>query len=436
MNKHVFNIASKRKVILLSVAFFAGLSFFNSCKKVESDLGKGVQSNDDELGIKKTDTFSIITYSKLQDSVVTGQKGVQLLGSYVDPVFGTVKASFATQLRLQGNNPNFGTLGLEVDSFVLSLDYNSVYGREDEQTFKVFKLNTTVKSDDTLYNFTVPDFDPTDLVEAGQNNITPSTTDSVLVGNSMKPAQLRIRLDKTIAEDIINAASSGNLANDETFIDYFPGLYITTENTQSTGEGGIFSFSVGNLNSKLTIYFHDNDNPSKTFNFTMGTNTGRYNRVEYNNNMTAVFNQYDSDSTSGMTSFYTQSGLVEARVFFPTFENLKAQNIAINKADLELPVEYFDGDPYEPPFTMTIFADNEGENEVITTDVAQYDSKNKNYSVDLTWHLQRVQTGEVTNKELFLIPNQFFTGTERVIFNGPNTPFKNLPKLIVTYTEF
>jgi hypothetical protein len=101
-----------------------------------------------------------------------------------------------------------------------------------------------------------------------------------------------------------------------------------------------------------------------------------------------------------------------------------------------LPVQYFSGSAYNPPPILYVYGDNNGENEIITTDIAEYDDVNKNYSVDLTWHLQRVQTGEVTNKELLFSSNTFFTTVERTILNGANSTLKDRPKLVVTYTEY
>ena len=152
--------------------------------------------------------------------------------------------------------------------------------------------------------------------------------------------------------------------------------------------------------------------------------------------MTEVYNQYENDSTTGQETFYLQSGKVEPRVFLPTLTNLSGKNIAINKADLVLPVQYFTGSSYVPSNILYVYADNNGQNEVITTDIAEYDDVNKNYSIDLTYHIQRVQTGEVTNKELLFSSNTFFTTVQRTILNGANSSLKERPKLIVTYTEY
>lgn len=443
MNTIFKDFFSWRKTFLFSATFLLGVTLFSSCKKVESELGKGVQSLDDELGIRKTDTFSLITYTKFQDSVRTDEKGFLALGSYIDPVFGQVTTGFASQLRLQGENPNFGTLhieGLEVDSVVLSLDYSGSYGTMEAQTFEVYKLNTSIDIDDSLYNFSPVDYDPINLVEMGAGTITPNVEDSVLVGTSMKEAQLRIRLDKSFGEDMINATSAGHLNTDQDFISYFPGVYVTSNSTLSTGEGAIFTFNVIDLDTKITIYYHDDDDPEKEFYFRFGRTSnndiGYFNKTTFDNTSTAVYHQYENDSTLGMNSFYAQSGLLEARVYVPFFTDLSGKNIAINKADLVLPFEHFDGDPYEPPSSLLIFADDNGTNEVITTDIAEYDGNARNYSVDLTWHMQRVQTGEVTNKEFLLVPNNFFVGANRVILNGPNTANKEKPKMVITYTEY
>lgn len=439
MNRFFKNNFNKRRVAVLSATFLLASLINVSCKKVESTIGQGVQSDSDQLGLKKTDTFSIITYSKLTDSVRSDERGVVMLGSYYDPVFGQVNSSFATQLNLQANNPNFGTLGVDgltVDSIVLSLDLASGYGEMDPQTIKVHRLNTTIDPDDSLYTFSDADYDPTDLVMAGHGLVTPSLTDSVFVGDAFVRPQIRVRLDNALGEEFINETANSNLLDDASFISYFPGIYVTTENTQSPGEGAVFVFNIGGVDTKITLYYHDDVTENGEFGFVFAKDIGHFNKIEYMNTSTEVYNQYENDTTTGQQLYYLQSGLVEPRVFFPTFTSLMGQNIAINKADLIMPVQYFEGSPYTPPSVLYVYADDNGENEIITTDVADFDAVNKNYSVDLTYHMQRVQTGEVTNKELLFSSNTFFSSLQRTIFNGANSSLKERPKLVVTYTEY
>ncbi len=68
------------------------------------------------------DTFTLLTYSIEEDTVISDNPANVVLGSYVDPTFGAYSASFYTQLRLAfGVDPNFTDPSeIVIDSFVLA----------------------------------------------------------------------------------------------------------------------------------------------------------------------------------------------------------------------------------------------------------------------------------------------------------------------------
>jgi len=79
-----------------------------SCKKKQYQLGSDVIDSNTILGGTSIDTFSLVTYTIEEDSIISDNPSNVVLGSYIDPVFGSYNASFFTQLRLAGVDPNFG----------------------------------------------------------------------------------------------------------------------------------------------------------------------------------------------------------------------------------------------------------------------------------------------------------------------------------------
>src|SRR3989344_2762641 len=91
----------------LTAVFFLGLLVLASCKKDEGDLGLIVQPEGDALQGNVIDTFSLITYSVLDDSLQSNNFSNNMVGSMIDPVFGTSQMGIYTQINLSSNNPVF-----------------------------------------------------------------------------------------------------------------------------------------------------------------------------------------------------------------------------------------------------------------------------------------------------------------------------------------
>ena len=143
----------KQLLRILILVFVLGIGFY-SCKKKDSYVGSSTINPDALLNATIVDTFSFNTYSIWEDSVITSTSSVALLGNYVDPVFGPVNSSFFTQLRLPSTSPNFGDLNsIVLDSFVLGLKYDGVYGTLEDQTFEVYELSDTLDVETFYYSF-------------------------------------------------------------------------------------------------------------------------------------------------------------------------------------------------------------------------------------------------------------------------------------------
>ena len=116
MNK-TKQIVLGRKV-QLSATFFALMILFGACKKEESEIGSDLQG--EGLGVSITDTFALVTYPELIDSMESDETSVNLLGAYNDPIFGGVNCGFVTQIVPEALTQSFPSLAdLTMDSVVL-----------------------------------------------------------------------------------------------------------------------------------------------------------------------------------------------------------------------------------------------------------------------------------------------------------------------------
>ncbi len=82
-----------RKVGILSATFLSLFFLLSACNKADSVLGLNALDPSDLLNANQVDTFTLETYTIVEDSVITDNPAFSLLGSYNDPQFGTFDAS-------------------------------------------------------------------------------------------------------------------------------------------------------------------------------------------------------------------------------------------------------------------------------------------------------------------------------------------------------
>jgi hypothetical protein len=454
-----YKIKSRRKVQQLSAAFFMGVLVLASCKKEVTNIGDGLQEG--SLGTALTDTFTLITYSEEVPDVETDETAVNLLGSYVDPVFGKVDCGIVTQIRLSAINPLFGpTATLVMDSVILSLAYTSIkhYANSQPISVEVYELNEDIdRETGTYYTYTTPQTTGPNLVEAGFTNTgyyKPDVVAEVKTADDTLAAHLRVRLDPTLfGMEMVNANDAGQLSSDETFVSFFKGLQIKVNGTGlAPGEGSVYYLALENSLSNVTMYFHDSgDNVKKKFTFTINSSCARYNDIKFDRTGTDV-EAVLLDSTLGKENFYMQGSGIRAIIHVPYLMDFNYDSIGnwdpkiINKAELILPIQDFTIDPFDPSvslFMAKIVSDTLSE---FTLDypstssglsAVSYNEANKEFRFLVTRELQAMLNGSRDFRGFRIYCPAFFgSSIERVVFNGSASTLKKRPRLEITYTNY
>lgn len=434
-----YNKLNMRKVVILSALFFAV-----SCKKKDNFVGANLQG--DKLGVNVIDTLSLLAYTTKQDSIKADELSISTLGSYVDPVFGNTSASIYTQLRLSADNVNFAPTGtsadIEIDSVVLAFEIFDHYGTLEPQTFEVYKITEDLIKDSTYYsNRTFLD-DGLDLVEVGSSVITPDPNNKVFVdGDSLNP-QLRIRIDKSFGQQIVDESGSSNLTNNDNFLQFIKGVYIKTNNAFASGQGAILSLDLLSANSKMTIYYRDTVlDDTASFDLLINENNERVNNIVHDYSGTMVQNQLN-DSTLGVNETYIQGVQgVKTQVEIPNLLNLKDSNIIINKAVLSLPVDYTSG-AYTPNDQLLILRNEDGEQLFIADQLTyglavvggKWNEDNSSYEFVITRYINNILKETYPNNMLSIETASSMVTPNRAVLFG--TGSANKPKLTLTYTKY
>jgi hypothetical protein len=428
---------SWRKVFTLSATFLLALFLIISCKKKDTNLGMNSLDPNELLNSTSVDTFELITFTIEDDSVITKDPVYAVLGNYNDPKFGEMDASFYTQLRLSGVNPNFSGGTIVIDSLILGLEYAGQYGDLNPLTLEVNEITEALDSDSMYYAFTTLGTSSINLIEPGYETITPDPSGVTVIGQDTVDTQLRIRLKNSLATDLIAEATTGtSFASNDAFLEFFKGLRVkTTNGPQASGNGGIFYFNLNDPLSKMTIYYTQDENQKK-FDFVINSSCVDFNHVEIDNSGKPV-QTVINDTVTGMVEYYAQAFKSRAVVQIPGLANLNKKTV-IHKAELYLPVQYQTGSKYAPGFDLSV-ANRPSSNPNGLTSIgilATYDEFKKHFKADLRTYIQAVATGNTPNSELVFSPRFFITSGDRIVFNGQNTINKKKPQLIITYTEY
>jgi len=420
---------------------------FIGCNKKPDQVGIGLQPTTAELSVVFDNSTGLLAHSIPEDSVRTDVNVIQsgLLGSMMDPTFGRTTAEIYSQFRLEENGHNFGT-GAVLDSLVLSLAYSSFYGDSmSSQTVRIYELDSAMNVDSAYYsNETISDYG----VEVGVKTFIPKPGDSVMVGDNLMPAQLRIRLNDDFAQKIMDADE--NVFDDnENWLEFMKGLRITADHVSS--DGGIMIFDMFSSNTALTIYYKTGD-PADTLSFTFlsNSNCARFSAYDHNEYLDAsaglTAQVIHGDTALGAEIFYLQSmGGIKAQIRLPDIQEFFADGpVAINEAKLIFNVVDDGSDLVGPPQLGLAKINEDGDYETLpdAVEASSYyggflNESETQYYFRISRHVQQVLTGESPNYPLVLLISGASYRANRVILHGPDEILNADKKMIlnVTYTK-
>ena len=284
-------------IALLCVAVTSVLSL-NSCKE-DTILDANIVPVGDTINIISVpDTFTILTRTILDDSVITslsisGIPIVHAIGNVVsDDWSGRTNASVYLQVIPPEASFKFPKA---LDSAVLILPYaRFAWGdttvTNAPQTFKVYEVTDSLVKDSIYYSFTDKAVDKSkELSDVANPAVVTfsSIKDSIAVNGIVRPPHVRIRLSNEFRDRIYNEAASGTGLNSfAEFMSYFKGLYI--ESSPATVGNALYYFFLNGSGdfTRANIQFFYTDKTStnqdtvkySSFFFDQGLNA-HYNRI-------------------------------------------------------------------------------------------------------------------------------------------------------------
>lgn len=443
----IFSNNILRKASLLSLVVLT----LTYCKKEDNFIGSELQKED--LGVNQLTNFNIITYTKESDSLRADELSTATLGSMNDPDVGKTESSFYSQLRLPVDNVDFAGSGslsdIVLDSVVLALEYSGYYGSLDPQSFEVMEITEDMFIDSAYFNGKSFATNPTNLVVPSSRVQTPDPNSSVFTASDSFPAQLRLKLDNSFGQKIIDESGNISLSDNDNFLQFLKGIEVKVNNpAQGSNQGAVLLLNLISVNSAVTLYYRDTAaKDTLTFDLLMNTNCARVNKNVHDYTGTLVANQL-ADSTLGSDKVYVQ-GLqgLKTEINLTDVMRLKDSNIIINKAILKLPVDNTAGNDFDPIeqiliirnennlkyllLDQTMFAGQAGLDNV----GGQWNEDDSQYEFTITRYLNNLLNGNFPNNRLTLETISAMVTPNRTVFYGHNSVVEK-PMLTITYTKY
>ncbi len=410
------------------------------CRKPDPDPGLDLLPGD-PLGVV-VDTTTLHAFTFVPEPVRTSGLTRNLLGSYLDPQFGMVRAGLVAQLRLSSNNVGAGmdTSGLVADSLVLALVYEApatAYGNFDPQVFQVFEVTDTLSVDSIYEADQVPGHLPDDLVHYKGSRLRPMPTAQPVVGNDTLQPQLRIRLDQELAERFLNAFGTPDLTDNNAFLQFFRGVYVTVDNgPQLPFQQGVLHINLLSAQTRATLFYRDtnSDDPdtTRTFHFPINQNSVRYSVAEFQHGQAmdpALPNALAlGDTTEPAALNWLQAlGGLRTAVRFPNLTDFAMDGRLLAKAELVLPVAG-GGSPFlPPPAQLFLFRKDSAGADVFLPDQLSgtanigglYDAGATEYRFNVTRYVQAVLNGQLPNNGVEVVPGSNGISVHRTVLAGP-----------------
>ncbi len=422
--------------------FLVAMAFNVGCTDDPDEIGLELQPGKNRLLVFFSDTSTVRAYSIYEDSIKTSRTSISMLGSIYDPVFGVTNSSICTQIRLSSVAVDFGE-NPTLDSIILALEYTSITFSGDDvinfygdstspQTINVYEISDSLALDSSYYsNKIIPLVEPS----IGIKTFIPAPVDSIYVDSIKYKAHLRIPLSEEFGNKILSATETDLSSNTE-FLRFVKGLYITPEPVTMRG-GGIMFFNLLSTYSRMILYYHNDENDSLNYNFTITDANARYMNFSHDYSLSdANFQaQLNGDSTLGADKFYLQPMAgVRAKINLPYIKNWSkivsgtdTLTTLINEAKLIL-TNFDQDDPLLPPPTLALFRKNkdggysylEDQSEGTTYFGGTYDDETGEYYFRISRYVQSLISKDSTNNGLYLMISGSSLLPNRIVFHGTN----------------
>lgn len=319
---------------LVLFSLLVGFLSISACKNDDINTGLDLLPTNGQLNGVVSDTFSVVSYTVKADSVKTDSLSTNILGAMNDPQFGTSAASLYAQFLLPEINLNYG-ISPKLDSCVLVLRYGAAesYGNlNSQQKINFYKINENLKAEATYYQNTPIALG--DKIGSFQGVFSPfDSVMSISKGDTVKlPPQLRVKLNNSFGEELINAPSAVYGSN-TAFLSYLKGIaMVPASGSISAGNGAIVNINLLSIYTELVVYY--NDSLKKSFQIT--GESERIQNYSFPQRSAGLLDQLNNTGIDRAYSYVQSMGGAKTKIEVPHLKNLVAdgRKVIIQEASI------------------------------------------------------------------------------------------------------
>lgn len=315
----------KRSLPILTIAVLAA-----SCTK-PTNIGSEIIPGNDYLNRFFTDTVSIVSVSELDDSLPTYNQSYYLLGTLNDVLFGKSYAGLFSQVRLPSGNVDLGE-NLDLDSIVLTLRYNSLYGDPNARhSVNIYQITDNMVLNEPYRSHQTFGYNPIPIGRKSNFKPKASVVDSILVGGIKRAPHLRIKLDNSFGEMFLSQSGTANFASQSAFNDFFKGFYIAPDTGTGYSNSILFFDMIDGL-SAMTVYYSNSSSDSLSATFPINSNCAISNFFKHQYSNAQILDEISGQVEMDSVNYLQGMAGVRVKIKFPWLKNLG--KISINHAEL------------------------------------------------------------------------------------------------------
>ena len=250
---------SRFKIFALFLGFAALI--FSCTKIVTTNIGSGLIPPVDGVNTKDT-VLEVISKNAGYDTISVGISDDHVLGYVNDPLFGKTTASVNFQIApvVSPFYLGFPKDSVVLDSVVLCLKYHGtwgdtnqslrlhVYSMDPEEIFNADSAYKNIKSFEKAQELTP--FGGTSVLPSSLNDV-----DSTAHFKEESTNQIRIRLNNSFGQQLINYDSATVYQSDSTFYNSLRGLIVEPEQTGNA----LLEVNLLDTATHLSLYYHTLD---------------------------------------------------------------------------------------------------------------------------------------------------------------------------------
>gem|GEM_PF-1742045 len=407
---------------------------FAQCEKEPEEFGEQIMHPDDSIKARfdttyimdsrvvRSDSFSTLYHFFDTPDYITEYSDM-LIGGYVDPHFGSFKASFITQIG-KSDSINFDEVPLQVEGANLYFHIKKIYPEiPSDAEMHVYKINKDLRIDNPYYN----NIDPLEFYDPA-NKISESTE---FIGDSI----IKVKLTHDFAT-FLTTADDTTMADVGDFKDFFPGIYAEMAFPQ--GEGFINKLHLTSDTSHLELSFKeiDSEEAPDTLEYPINQGAIRFNLFKHDY-QTASFpvvnaNHFLNNDEAKNDSILLISGLGGTRAKLTLPEDIKQRfkqdsNFLARAEIVVKPIKQYNDFLFPDAVSMYTYANdttyvNISDNNFFN---GKYDEDANLYSCNITSFVQAYIEGDAGNSVYLHVPNpRFEPGQLIVTGTGHPNPIK------------